>query len=703
MDLQLLLAFLDSWIATFEFWRGKFPGSDAAWEEADRLERALFEAVLAVEALTKEKGARRSEEQTAETNKEDAKKKGKKDKILEHANKAEVAKKAAEALADKISEKTPPVLEALFNCFLQPIPISPNLLAKAIWIVGLKLGNAPLDIFDVFYQRTVASRLEIVDSMLRHRKERGFKLVPQTSLDAPLIGWMPHKETVLCTTIASKNYAGCLSTYGHKYSSALERALGLAYRPIGSIVELGMCNIWLLTEELCGKQLVLQKESNDLFMSLVTKGGLKDWWGFEDSPWGTVEIEKNVAHLDRPPSPTTSRRRMHRKKNPTEDDVWQRDIVFCEAVLATLKKNAQTQDIFLFVEAFMRQSIFCKHASGAEAAVHAMGLGSPSVTSIESAFTEGAGDLNADFGHLDYIFGRLEMIGGDHSGKTRYGKYHFCIDIEHLGPQIFISLHDQGKPFSRPELAESKWDGPIIRKAGPLDRKFTGQWFLDIRQEWRCQYLGGFECETTFLDEIFYGPRGIKLGLALSIACEFKRAKQALPMLKGGEAWNELVKQFFRPQILVPCVLPLDHVTVTSGGVDRQPHQVTMQPHAFDTSASKDEHLLRQKALFQVLQTKVLQLCQELFQNAPCEIFKDLEPLLAKAAEAVNGNPNDIPGIHKALGIVLENAGGEHQAVKRLISALMNKLGIIFQVSTKGGDKVLWNVILHPPDDDHLI
>ncbi len=676
MDLALLLALLDCWIETFEAWRGTLRSHGENAQKAEKLAAELEEAV-----------------KTAKS-------------------KPEVERAAL-------------VYGPLLACLTHSVPAPPRLVEKALWIVGLKLGDEDLNIYDLFYQRTVRSRLDILDSMLRHHADEvPFADVPMTDPNVPQLAWMADREATLCKTVTEKNYVEQLRDEPKRYAPLISRALGINARdaPIASIVELSMCNLWALAEELC--KYALKVQHHELFMpqtdlSKLVACGLGSWWGVA----GDIDVHPDVEAgvFLRPPSPTTSRRRMMaqpetspapssapqkvvpqksvpqmvvpqaRPRPLTEADVLRRDRIFCEALLALMKPHLG-EAAFTFITAFMGRRIYFKHASENEAAVHAMGLGAPNVMGQKSAFTAGSEGLNVDFGHLDYVFGRLEMQGGDHTGSTRYGDYHFCIDLDHLGPQICITLHDQGMPFSKPELATSSWGSNKVRNAyqrsqgtgsGPLNCK-------EIGKTWECHYpRSDLRVPVSFLHEIFFGPCGIRLGLALSLACEFTRAGLTVPQLPtSAEGCNDLLKPFFRPQILCPCMLHLDHTEITTPGVKRIAHPITLQERTFARAQDVDAHIRRQVEVLGILCQKLMKLDVSLTDSVT-----QLMGLAAMKAPPEKCEQRTF----LFQKFKLESTGDD---VKRLIGAVISKYILIWQMKTKGATQLVWKVLQPEPEDE---
>lgn len=451
-------------------------------------------------------------------------------------------------------------------------------LAEMIRIVGLKFrgGDVAVNHFTVTLQRFVYSRIVILKSMIA-TAEGEWEGVPvpdrfeeggERPLDHFLQQWTADQEHIWARTMESPAFTEQIKdgSTSALYYDLMKRALGCVKLP-ATIVELSMCNLWDLTEELCGQDLEmdhwLTQDGQDV--------GNGDWWLLS---FGADQ-----------PDPATLRRKM----GNSFDAVNARDRWFWEQLEAKLE--AADEDGRLrggeleFFREFRDAALFFKHATATEAAVNAWALLAPNVSGQEAAFTAGTGDmededelktLNVNFGHLDYMFGRLECSDGVQAGSSRYGDYRFCIPFNSLGPQVCISLHDQGRPFSQERTSTYPTSGKAKRlvldmKGEKNDKAIRREWLLNYPKSTKIDNAVRSLRQTkkdepfvrcSFLNEVFCGTLGCRAGLALTLLVEFRRMNLPLPKFKTGLQLNNLLKDLVRTEIRVPCLVPLQDAKV---------------------------------------------------------------------------------------------------------------------------------------------
>ncbi|NBD08800.1 hypothetical protein [Corallococcus silvisoli] len=462
------------------------------------------------------------------------------------------------------------VVDSLLRLLARPIPFSNQRNEMALFHVALRkvvilaktqkgMLVKPND-FDLLFRRVFLNRLNMLKYLL-HLHERGEQPSPMSSPMVPTSSlmdeWRIQQRQVWTMTMGEAIYQEYLEKHQSQYVAAMKLlkqqkvlpgTCGL--RP-ASIIELSECNLCFVIDELNTK---LKPKgpcvSKTEFYQLLYSGKIYQASGYSKWQIDPLEVKKTYTRLSQ------------------EEDKRQISLTCAE---------------WMLYEHLIKLPMYFKHGTETEAIKDSHALMSPTVGHQNPKYTSKT--MDAKFGHIEYVFGRLEFTYNAMTGGSRYGDTVLCMGLDEIGPELCISLHDQGIPFDNENTHKSVVFKHPVRKILFRDKHCS---------EWLQDYGEGLKIYNCFLFEVFYGQWGCRAALALSLIRELRRYRgqqnlldliiENLSVLPAtidspekksvATLLHEIVKAFFRTEIRVPCVLSLEEptvVTIFDQTVDQEP------------------------------------------------------------------------------------------------------------------------------------
>ncbi|NTX50053.1 hypothetical protein [Myxococcus sp. CA039A] len=450
------------------------------------------------------------------------------------------------------------VVDCLLKTLARPIPFSNkqgelDIFHQALRKVTLLaqtqglLSVNPND-FDLLFRRIFLDRLHTLKYLL-HLHERGESpSSSSTTQSISLMGkWRVEQRKVWTNTIQEKIYQEYIHKHGKAYTLAMERlkqqhvlAVSCGSLP-ATLIELSECNLCFVIQELNTK--LPPKEgacvTKEKFYQLLYSGEIYAESGYSAWKIDPIEVKKTYTRLSE------------------EEDT--REIVLTCAE-------------WMLYEHFIKLPMYFKHGTETEAIKSSHSLMSPTVGNQSAKYTSKT--MDAKFGHIDYVFGRLEFTYNAMTGGSRYGDIVLCMNFDEIGPELCISLHDQGIPFDNENTHKSVLYDELVRVID-FKEKHCSEW---------TQVYGKTKHYNCFLFEVFYGNWGCRAALALSLIRELRRYQGKVDLLgmlikdlsvasatlESPEDASVLtllhktLKTFFRTEIRVPCILSLEEPTIVT-------------------------------------------------------------------------------------------------------------------------------------------
>lgn len=462
------------------------------------------------------------------------------------------------------------VVDSLLRLLARPIPFSNRQNELAIFHIAIRkvailaktqkgMLVKPND-FDLLFRRVFLNRLNMLKYLL-HLHEQGEQPSPPSSSMVPsnsvMDEWRVQQRQVWTMTMEEKIYQDYLKKHQVQYMAAMKLLKQQKVLPgtsgvlPTSIIELSECNLCFVIDELNTKLKPKgPRVTKTQFYQLLYSGKIYQASGYSKWQIDPLEVTKTYARLSQ------------------EEDKRQISLTCAE---------------WMLYEHLIKLPMYFKHGTETEAIKDSHALMSPTVGHQNPKYTSKG--MDAKFGHIEYVFGRLEFTYNAMSGGSRYGDTVLCMNLDEIGPELCISLHDQGIPFDNENTHKSVVLTQPVRQMLFSD-KHCSEWFQD--------YGGGVKFYNCFLFEVFYGQWGCRAALALSLIRELRRYQghhnlldmiidklSVAPATTDAPEGNSVatllhgyIKAFFRTEIRVPCVLSLEEptvVTIFDQTVDKDP------------------------------------------------------------------------------------------------------------------------------------
>jgi len=476
-------------------------------------------------------------------------------------------------ITKQIVEKKPFAAEVVVDILLRtlsyPIPFSNkqkeiDLFYKALRKVTLLAKTQEgkliaLNDFDLLFRRVLLDRLNVLKHLLLlHEKGDGMLIPSKVQHTGLLEQWQCEQREVWERTVKEAIYQQYIKKHAKPYGSAMKflKECNVLAKKCGelpsNIVELSECNIALIIGDLNGELKVEKTCGKIKFYELLYSGAI-----YRETGYKTMSIDRSVV--------IETYKRLSKEEE-------------CRSIALTCPE-------WMLYEHIMKAPLYFKHGTETEAIQSSHSLMSPTVGNQNAKFTSKG--MDAKFGHIEYVFGRLEFTYNAMTGGSRYGDIVLCMSLDEIGPEFCISLHDQGIPFDNESTHKSSLFGETVRVIDFKDKHCS---------EWKQDYTGKYSAYNCFLFEVFYGSWGCRAGLALSLIRELRRYRGKVDLL--GKLITKLasvpafiddpeqesvatvlagvLKSFFRTEIRVPCILSLKEptvVTIFDQTVDKDPEE----------------------------------------------------------------------------------------------------------------------------------